>query len=199
MTVSLIAVLIPLLFMGDVVGRLFREFAITLVGHDFAVGRGVADPRADDVRAHSEAHHPENESTFLRKTQKMFDDTIAAYGDALNWVLDHQTLTLLVAIGTLVLTAFLYIVIPKGFFPVQDTGLIQGISQAPQSISYAAMADKQQALAKVILQDPDVDSLSSFIGVDGTNLTLNSGRFLINLKPLTERSAECQQYHPPPQ
>src|SRR5216110_3685991 len=128
-------------------------------------------------------------SLVARKSQQWFDGLIAQYGRLLNWVLDHQPLTLLVAIVTLVLTVFLYIVIPKGFFPVQDTGLIQGISEAPSSVSFAAMAERQQALADAILKDPDVVSLSSFIGVDGTNTTLNSGRMLINLKPRDERAA----------
>src|SRR5206468_5046308 len=120
-------------------------------------------------------------------SQQWFDALIARYGRVLRWVLDHQPLTLLVAVATLVLTGFLYVVIPKGFFPVQDTGLIQGISEAAPSVSFAAMAQRQQALAAAILKDPDVVSLSSFIGVDGTNPTLNTGRFLINLKPQHER------------
>ncbi|MGB9154177.1 MAG: MdtB/MuxB family multidrug efflux RND transporter permease subunit [Alphaproteobacteria bacterium] len=190
LTVSLIAVLIPLLFMGDVVGRLFREFAITLsvtILLSAVVSLTLVPMMCARILKH---HKPEDESPFLRKTQQAFDSIITSYGKALTWVLDRQVLTLLVAVATMVLTVVLYIVIPKGFFPVQDTGLIQGISQAPQSISYAAMADRQQALAAVILQDPDVVSLSSFIGVDGTNVTLNSGRFLINLKPLDERSSD---------
>ena len=136
-------------------------------------------------------------SLVARKSQEWFDRLIAEYGRLLNWVLDHQPLTLLVAVATLVLTVFLYIVIPKGFFPVQDTGLIQGISEASPSVSFAAMSERQQALADAILQDPDVVSLSSFIGVDGTNTTLNSGRFLINLKPRDERSSVGQRHHPP--
>jgi multidrug efflux pump len=188
LTVSLIAVLIPLLFMGDVVGRLFREFAITL-SVTILLSAVVSLTLVPMMCARLLKHHkPEDENAFLRKTQAGFDSMIAGYGKALDWVLDRQTLTLLVALGTLALTAVLYITVPKGFFPVQDTGLIQGISQAPQSVSYAAMADKQQALAKIILQDPDVENLSSFIGVDGTNVTLNSGRFLIGLKPLAQRT-----------
>jgi multidrug efflux pump len=188
LTVSLIAVLIPLLFMGDVVGRLFREFAITLAV-TILLSAVVSLTLVPMMCARIlKPHDPEKESAFLLKTQKGFDALITQYGKALTWVLARQTLTLLVAVSTLGLTAFLYIVIPKGFFPVQDTGIIQGISQAAQSVSYEAMAEKQQALATVILKDPDVESLSSFIGVDGTNMTLNSGRFLINLKPLAQRS-----------
>src|SRR5205823_13417818 len=127
-------------------------------------------------------------SPVARKSQEWFDALIAQYGRSLDWVLDHQPLTLLVAVVTLVLTVFLYIAIPKGFFPVQDTGLIQGISEASPTVSFAAMAERQQALAAVILQDADVVGLSSFIGVDGTNATLNSGRMLINLRPRSERS-----------
>src|SRR5216110_3810956 len=130
-------------------------------------------------------------SLVARKSQQWFDGLIAEYGRLLNWVLDRQPLTLLVAIGTLVLTVFLYIAIPKGFFPVQDTGLIQGISEAPPSVSFATMAERQQALAAAILKDSDVVSLSSFIGVDGTNTTLNAGRMLINLRPRDERSASA--------
>ncbi len=188
LTVSLIAVLIPLLFMGDVVGRLFREFAITLAVTILlsAIVSLTLVPMMC-ARMLSE-HHPENEPKILQKTQKAFDDLVAAYGRGLNWVFDRQKLVLLIALATFILTGFLYVVVPKGFFPTQDTGIIQGVSQAPQSISYAAMADRQRALADAILQDKDVDSLSSFIGVDGTNMTLNSGRFLINLKPISKRS-----------
>jgi multidrug efflux pump len=130
-------------------------------------------------------------SALARRNQEWFDWLIARYGSLLRWVLDHQPLTLMVAVGTLALTVFLYVVIPKGFFPVQDTGLIQGISEAPPSVSFAAMAQRQQALADAILKDPDVVSLSSFIGVDGSNSTLNTGRFLINLKPRDERSTSA--------
>jgi multidrug efflux pump len=126
---------------------------------------------------------------FSRTSARLFDVVVARYGRTLGWVLDHQKGTLAVAVGTLVLTALLYVWVPKGFFPLQDTGVIQGISQAPQSISFSAMAQRQQALARAILEDPAVESLSSFIGVDGTNTTLNSGRMLINLKPLGERHA----------
>ncbi len=189
LTVSLIAVLIPLLFMGDVVGRLFREFAITL-SVTILISAIVSLTLVPMMCARIlKTHDPAKESPFLKATQRAFDNTIAAYGRALTWVLDHQKMTLAVALGTLALTAFLYVVVPKGFFPVQDTGIIQGISEAPQSISYKAMAERQQALADIILQDKDVESLSSFIGVDGTNVTLNSGRILINLKALDQRSS----------
>jgi multidrug efflux pump len=183
LTISLIAVLIPLLFMGDVVGRLFREFAVTLAV-TIVISAVVSLTLVPMLCAKILKHHRlEDENRFSRRTGELFERLIANYGRWLTWVLDRQTATLLVAIGTLVLTVILYIVIPKGFFPVQDTGLIQGISEASQSISFAAMAQQQQALGKVILADPAVESLSSFIGVDGTNTTLNSGRFLINLKP----------------
>jgi len=187
LTVSLIAVLIPLLFMGDVVGRLFREFAITLAV-TILISAMVSLTLVPMLCAKL-LRHPSEESAFFRRSQEWFDTAIEHYGRALTWVLDRQPLTLAVAIGTLILTVLLYIIVPKGFFPVQDTGLIQGISEASQSVSYAAMAERQQALAAAILKDPDVDSLSSFIGVDGSNTTLNAGRFLINLKPRDERRA----------
>ncbi|HEU0117865.1 MAG TPA: MdtB/MuxB family multidrug efflux RND transporter permease subunit [Alphaproteobacteria bacterium] len=192
LTISLIAVLIPLLFMGDVVGRLFREFAITL-SVTILISAVVSLTLVPMMCAKllKQEHDPEEKEHH--KQNSWFQRTIDWYGRRLDWVLDHQSLTLLVALGTLVLTAFLYIVIPKGFFPIQDTGLIQGVSQAPQSISFSAMADRQQALAAAILKDKDVDSLSSFIGVDGTNVTLNSGRFSINLKPHDERSKSASQ------
>ncbi len=192
LTISLIAVLIPLLFMSDVVGRLFREFAITLAVTILisAVVSLTLVPMACAKLLKPVAEMREN--AFQRLTRQGFDRLIDGYAVLLRFVLDRQTATLLVAVGTLALTAWLYIVIPKGFFPVQDTGLIQGISEAPQSISFAAMGERQQALAAVILKDPDVDSLSSFIGVDGTNITLNSGRFLINLKPHDVRTATVQ-------
>jgi multidrug efflux pump len=189
LTVSLIAVLIPLLFMGDVVGRLFREFAITLAVTILI--SAVVSLTLVPMLCAKLLRHPSEESAFFRRSQQWFDTAIEHYGRALTWVLDHQPLTLAVAIGTLALTVLLYIVVPKGFFPVQDTGLIQGISEASQSVSYAAMAERQQALAAAILKDPDVDSLSSFIGVDGSNTTLNSGRFLINLRPRAQRSASA--------
>ena len=188
LTVSLIAVLIPLLFMGDVVGRLFREFAITLAV-TILISAVVALTLVPMMCAKLLRHrHEREQGSFARTTQRWFDAVIAGYGRCLDWVLDHQAPTLIVAVATLGLTVFLYVEIPKGFFPVQDTGLIQGVSEAPQTVSYAAMAERQQALAQIILKDPDVVSLSSFIGVDGTNMTLNSGRFLINLKPRDERS-----------
>ena len=187
LTVSLIAVLIPLLFMPDVVGRLFREFAITLAV-TIVISAVVALTLVPMMCAKILRHRrPSEMSALARHSQQWFDGLIAQYGRLLTWVLDHQPLTLLVAVATLGLTVFLYIVIPKGFFPVQDTGLIQGISEAPPSVSFEAMTQRQQALAAAILKDPDVVSLSSFIGVDGTNPTLNTGRFLINLKPRDQR------------
>ena len=187
LTVSLIAVLIPLLFMGDVVGRLFREFAVTLavtIVISAVVSLTLTPMMCSRIlRRDSE----ERQTRFYRWSERMFDGMIAFYGRTLRVVLRHQTITLLVAAATLVLTVYLYIVIPKGFFPVQDTGVIQGISQASQSISFTAMAEKQKEVAKIILQDPAVESLSSFIGADGINTTLNSGRISINLKPLDER------------
>ena len=189
LTVSLIAVLIPLLFMGDVVGRLFREFAVTLAVTILI--SAVVSLTLVPMLCAKLLRHPSQESVFFRRSQEWFDATIERYGRMLTWVLDHQPLVLLVAIGTLALTIFLYVVVPKGFFPVQDTGLIAGITEADQSVSYDAMAERQQALAAAILKDPDVQSLSSIIGVDGTNATLNSGRFLINLKPLGQRKASA--------
>jgi multidrug efflux pump len=190
LTVSLIAVLIPLLFMADVVGRLFREFAITLAVTILisAVVSLTLVPMACAklLKAETEAR----ENTFQRLSREGFDRIIEIYGHMLSWVLDRQTFVLLIALATFGLTAWLYIIIPKGFFPLQDTGVIQAISEAPQSVSYAAMAERQQQLASVILRDPDVESLSSFIGVDGTNTTLNSGRILINLKPHDQRKAD---------
>ena len=189
LTVSLIAVLIPLLFMADVVGRLFREFAITL-SVTIIISAIVSLTLVPMMCAKLLRHRPiERMSPIARRSQEWFDRVIAEYGRLLNWVLDHQPLTLLVAVVTLVLTVFMYIAIPKGFFPVQDTGLIQGITEAPPSVSFAAMSERQQALAEAILKDPDVVSLSSFIGVDGTNVTLNSGRMLINLKDRSQRAA----------
>jgi multidrug efflux pump len=190
LTVSLIAVLIPLLFMGDVVGRLFREFAITLSVTILISGVVALTlvPMACAKLLRPPADSSEN--AFQRYSREWFDRLINAYGRMLTWVLNRQTLTLFVALATLALTVLLYVMIPKGFFPLQDTGVVQAISEAPQSISYAAMAERQQALAKVILEDPDVQSLSSFIGVDGTNTTLNSGRILINLKPQDQRASD---------
>ena len=190
LTVSLIAVLIPLLFMGDVVGRLFREFAITLAV-TILISAVVSLTLVPMMCAKLLRHHTPSEHGAMAATQRWFDRVIEGYGRALTWVLDHQKATLLVAVGTLFAAAALYVFIPKGFFPQQDTGLIQGISEAPQSVSYAEMAGRQQALADTVLNDPDVVSLSSFIGVDGINSTLNSGRFLINLKPKDERKSSA--------
>ncbi len=188
LTVSLIAVLIPLLFMGDVVGRLFHEFAITLAV-TIVISAVVSLTLVPMLCALLLRHRPD--ATRMRldlAAERGFDRIVHHYGRALNWVLDRQTATLLVATATVALTVALYVVIPKGFFPAQDTGAIQGISQAAQSISFPAMAERQQALADVILQDPDVAALSSFIGVDGSNPTLNTGRFMIVLKPRDARS-----------
>jgi multidrug efflux pump len=187
LTISLIAVLIPLLFMGDIVGRLFREFAITL-SVTILVSAVVSLTLTPMMCSRLLRHTPEaQQGRFYAASERAFNSIIAYYGKTLRWVLQHQVLTLLVALSTLVFTILLYIIVPKGFFPVEDTGIIQGISQAPESISFDAMAQKQQELAKVILQDPAVQDLSSFIGVDGTNTTLNSGRFLIDLKDLDVR------------
>ena len=187
LTVSLIAVLIPLLFMGDVVGRLFREFAVTLAV-TIVISAVVSLTLTPMMSARILRHQPkEQQGRFYKASERVFERMIAFYGRTLKFVLEYQTATLLVALGTLALTVFLYIIIPKGFFPVQDTGVIQGISQAPETISFEAMAAKQQEMAKVILADPAVQSLSSFIGADGTNTTLNSGRMSINLKPLEDR------------
>jgi multidrug efflux pump len=191
LTVSLIAVLIPLLFMGDVIGRLFREFAITLAVAILisALVSLTLTPMMSSklLRRSSSTEH----GTFYRRSGAFFDALIARYGVALNWVLNRQRATLWVAVLLLGLTVLLYVLIPKGFFPVQDTGVIQGITEAAQSSSFAAMAERQQALADVVLQDPAVESLSSFIGVDGVNTTLNSGRMQINLKPKAERNVDA--------
>ena len=187
LTISLIAVLIPLLFMGDIVGRLFREFAITL-SVTILVSAVVSLTLTPMMSARLLKYKPESQHTkFYRVSEHAFEKTIAFYGRTLRWVLKHQTATLLVALGTLVLTVLLFMIVPKGFFPVQDTGIIQGISEAPQTTSFAAMEQRQQELVKVLLQDPAVDSLTSFIGIDGTNMTMNSGRIQINLKPIDER------------
>ncbi|PRP70782.1 multidrug transporter subunit MdtB [Chromobacterium amazonense] len=187
LTISLIAVLIPLLFMGDVVGRLFREFAITLAV-SILISAFISLTLTPMMCARLLKHVPEEkQGRFYHASGQFFVGIIARYGVALNWVLDRQKTTLLVAVGTLALTAALYVAVPKGFFPLQDTSAIQGISEASQSISFGAMADRQEALADALLKDPAVDSLSSFIGVDGTNATLNSGRLLINLKPKDQR------------
>jgi multidrug efflux pump len=189
LTVSLIAVLIPLLFMGDVVGRLFREFAITLAATilvSAAVSLTLTPMMCAELLGRSR-----EEGRFYRASERWFNRVIDLYGVTLAWVLRHQPATLAVTIATLVLTIGLYVVVPKGFFPVQDTGVIVGISEAPETVSFEAMAERQQALAAVILKDPDVESLSSFIGVDGTNMTPNSGRIQINLRPRDERALDA--------
>ena len=193
LTVSLIAVLIPLLFMGDVVGRLFREFAVTLavtIILSAVVSLTLTPMMCSRILRHTPK---ERQGRFYQASERVFERMIAFYGRTLKFVLKYQTVTLLVAAATLVLTIVLYIFIPKGFFPTQDTGVIQGISQAPETISFAAMAQKQRQLAHAILQDPAVESLSSFIGADGTNTTLNSGRMSINLKPLNVRKINASE------
>jgi multidrug efflux pump len=188
LTVSLIAVLIPLLFMGDVVGRLFREFAVTLAV-TIIVSAVVSLTLTPMMSARILRKEPkEKQGRVYRASERAFDWMIAFYGRTLKFVLRFQTVTLLVAVATLLLTVFLYIVIPKGFFPVQDTGVIQGITQAPPAISSQAMAKKQLEITKAVLDDPAVESVSSFIGADGTNVTTNSGRMSINLKPLDQRN-----------
>jgi len=188
LTVSLIAVLIPLLFMGDIVGRLFREFAITLsvaILVSAVVSLTLTPTMCAKLLRHA---HAGERGRLYRVTERGFDAVIGWYATTLRWVLRHQPATLVVTVATLVLTIVLYVVAPKGFFPVQDTGVILGISEAPEEISFTAMAERQQALAREILKDRDVASLSSFIGVDGVNMTPNSGRIQINLKPLEERA-----------
>ncbi|MCA8094915.1 efflux RND transporter permease subunit [Burkholderia anthina] len=194
LTVSLIAVLIPLLFMGGVIGRLFSEFAVTLAVTILisAVVSLTVVPMlcARILRSHSEAQS--HAGRFERVSERLFDRTLGAYERALAWVLRHQTLTLVVALATLALTLILYIAIPKGLFPVQDVGTIQGISVADTSVSYAAMVERQSRLADALLKDPDVASLTSYVGIDGVNATLNNGRFLINLRPHGDRSASAE-------
>jgi multidrug efflux pump len=193
LTVSLIAVLIPLLFMGGVIGRLFSEFAITLavtIVISAVVSLTVVPMMCARLLRAQAQRHP---SRFERFSEGLFDKTLAAYERGLRWVLDHQTLTLVVALITVALTAILYIVIPKGLFPVQDVGVIQGISVADNSVSYTAMVRRQCALADAILKDPDVVSLTSYVGIDGTNPTLNNGRFLINLRPRDDRSVTAEE------
>jgi multidrug efflux pump len=188
LTVSLIAGLIPLLFMGDVVGRLFREFAVTL-SVTILVSAAVSltlTPMMCSRLLKAKADQKKR-GRFYEASERVWDRVITFYSQTLQWVLKRQRATLVVAVATLAATILLYVIVPKGFFPVQDTGVIQGISEADESVSFSAMAVRQQALAQVILQDPAVESLSSFIGVDGINTTLNSGRILINLKPLEER------------
>ncbi|HTE89191.1 MAG TPA: multidrug efflux RND transporter permease subunit [Terriglobales bacterium] len=193
LTVSLIAVLIPLLFMGDIVGRLFREFAVTLAV-TILVSAVVSLTLTPMMSAKLlKRQDPNKQSRIFKASERMYERVIEVYGRTLKVVLKYQTTTLLITAGTLVLTLFLYIVVPKGFFPVQDTGVILGISEAPENVSFTAMSQRQQALASVILKDPDVASLSSFIGVDGTNTTPNSGRIQINLKPRNERSVTASE------
>jgi len=183
LTFSLVAVLIPLLFMGEVVGRLFREFAVTLAVA-ILISAVVSLTLTPMMSARLLKHTPpEKQGKFFRKTGDWFDRVIKKYGDGLEWVLDHQPLTMIVFLVTVAFTAILYLVIPKGFFPLQDTGLIQGISEGPQSVSFVAMSERSRLLAQAILEDPAVESVSTFIGVDGQNITLNSGRLLIALKP----------------
>ena len=191
LTISLIAVLIPLLFMSDVVGRLFHEFAITLAV-SILISAVVSLTLTPMLCAKLLKHTPEeSHSRVYQATGRFFENTIALYGRALTWVLDHRRLVMLVFVGTLVLTTVLYVVVPKGFFPVQDTGVIQGITEASQDTSFQAMSERQQALAEQVLKDPAVASLSSFIGIDGTNATLNAGRMLINLKPRDQRDTDA--------
>ncbi len=191
LSVSLIAALIPLLFMGDIVGRLFREFAVTL-SVTIVVSAIVSLTLTPMMCALILKHKPpEKQGRLFRASERAFEWVIEKYGQTLSIVLRHQYITLAVALGTIVMTVLLFIVIPKGFFPVQDTGVILGVSEAPQDISFSAMSERQQKLAHVILKDPAVASLSSFIGIDGTNTTMNSGRIQINLKPLAERHASA--------
>jgi multidrug efflux pump len=193
LTVSLIAVLIPLLFMGDIVGRLFREFAVTLAV-TILVSAVVSLTLTPMMCAKLlKRHDPSHRGRFYKSTENFYNRVIEFYGRTLQFVLKHQTATLLLTAGTLVLTLFLYVVVPKGFFPVQDTGLILGISEAPQNVSFTALAQRQQSLASVILRDPDVASLSSFVGIDGTNSTPNSGRIQINLKPRDQRKSSASE------
>jgi multidrug efflux pump len=193
LTVSLIAVLIPLLFMGDIVGRLFREFAITL-SVTILISAVVSLTLTPMMCARLLKHKPESEQGALyRFSERVFQGIIAFYGRTLQVALRFQPVTLLIAAGTLAATIYLFLIIPKGFFPVQDTGVILGVSEAPQSISFPAMADLQRELARTILKDPAVESLSSFIGIDGTNTTINSGRIQINLKPLEVRKAGASE------
>ncbi|AIA72006.1 multidrug transporter [Pectobacterium atrosepticum SCRI1043] len=188
LTFSLIAVLIPLLFMGDIVGRLFREFAVTLAV-SILISAVVSLTLTPMMCARMLSHQSlRKQNRFTRASERFFTRLIDTYGTWLRKVLNHPWLTLSVALGTLLLTILLYIWIPKGFFPIQDNGIIQGTVQAPQTVSFSNMADRQQRVASIIMKDPTVESVSSFIGVDGTNAALNSGRLQINLKPLSERS-----------
>jgi multidrug efflux pump len=191
LTVSLIAVLIPLLFMGNVVGRLFREFAVTLAVTILV--SAVVSLTLTPMMSARLLRPPSEQGRFYAASERFFRSMIEGYARTLRWVLDHQTATLWVAIGTLAATVFLYRIVPKGFFPVQDTGVILGVSEAPPTVSFAAMSERQQRLAAAILRDPAVESLSSFIGVDGVNTTLNVGRIQINLKPLEERGVSASE------
>jgi multidrug efflux pump len=193
LTISLIAVLIPLLFMGDIVGRLFREFAITLsvtILVSAIVSLTLTPMMCSKLLRHKP---PSQQGRFYLASERVFNSVIDFYGRTLQFVFRYQKTTLLIAVATLALTIVLFIKIPKGFFPIQDTGVIQGVSEAPQSISFSEMETRQQALANVVLRDPAVESLSSFIGIDGTNTTLNSGRILINLKPLDQRKISATE------
>jgi multidrug efflux pump len=193
LTVSLIAVLIPLLFMGGVIGRLFSEFAVTLavtIALSAVVSLTLVPMLCARMLKRQADRHP---SRFERLSEHLFDRTLAAYENGLRWVLRHQGTTLVVAVITVLVTGALYVIIPKGLFPVQDVGVLQGITVADNSVSYQAMTSRQMALADIILKDPDVASLTSYVGIDGTNRTLNNGRFLINLKPVDERSLSAAQ------
>jgi multidrug efflux pump len=193
LTLSLIAVLIPLFFMGDVVGRLFREFAVTL-SVAILISATVSLTLTPMMCARLLRYKPEHErGWFYRASERGFQAVIRFYGRTLGWVLRHQVGTAVVSVGILALTLYLYYIVPKGFFPVQDTGVILGISETPETASFAEMAEKQQALAGVILQDPAVESLSSFIGIDGTNSTINTGRIQINLKPIARRGLAASE------
>jgi len=192
LTVSLIAVLIPLLLMGDITGRLFREFAVTLSA-TILISAFVSLPLTPMLCSRLLRHQdPSAQGRFYRWSEGVFENIIGFYTRTLDWVLARRTLTLFVAVATLAITGLLFVVVPKGFFPVQDTGEIQGFSEAAQDVSFARMAELQQQLAAVILENPAVESLSSFIGVDGTNTTLNSGRIQINLKPLADRDGAAE-------
>jgi multidrug efflux pump len=192
LTVSLIAVLIPLLFMGDIVGRLFREFAVTLAV-TILMSAVVSLTLTPMMAARLLKHKPQSaQNRFYRKSEEWFDWVIARYGGGVQWVLRHQTLTLLITLATFIVTLILYVVVPKGFFPVQDTGVIMAITEGNQSTSFSSMADRQQAVARAILEDPDVVSLSSYIGIDNTNSTLNSGRIEIDLKDRDSRSDDAE-------
>jgi multidrug efflux pump len=193
LTVSLIAVLIPLLFMGDIVGRLFREFAVTLAAT--IVISALVSLSLTPMMAARLLKNPKNvkHGRLYMASERGYERVIEFYGRTLRWVLKHQTATLLATLGALALTVYLYVIVPKGFFPVQDTGVILGISEGPENVSFTSMAQRQQQLAKVILQDGDVASLSSFIGIDGTNTTQNSGRIQINLKPHEDRDSTASE------